>query len=92
MTDARDIVATFVGSLTIVYTIMILIYILQSFIRIGYSSPVMAMRRFLDDTVAPYLQVFRRFIPPLGPIDLSAMVSLFVLWIGSGILQGLITG
>ncbi len=92
MTDAREIVATFVGSLTIVFTIMILVYILQSFVRLGYSTPVMAMRRFLDDTVAPYLQLFRRFIPPLGPLDLSAMVAIFALWIGSGILQGLIAG
>ncbi len=92
MTDAREIVATFVGSLTIVFTIMILVYILQSFVRLGYSTPVMAMRRFLDDTVAPYLQLFRRFTPPLGPLDLSAMVAIFALWIGSGIPQGLIAG
>ncbi len=90
--DIRDALATFVGSATIVYTIMILVYALQSFVPLGYSTPVMVVRRFLDDTVAPYLMVFRRFIRPIGPLDLSAMVGLFVLWIGSGIIQGLIRG
>ena len=69
---------------------MIIAYALQSMVPLGYSSPVMALRRFLDDMVAPYLLVFRRFVPPIGPLDLSAMVGLFALWIASGIVQGLI--
>ena len=90
MTLDRALLATFVGSLTIVYTIMIVIYVLQSFVPLGYSSVVMMLRRFLDETVAPFLQLFRRFIPPIGPLDLSAMAALFVLWIGSGMVQRLI--
>lgn len=90
--DVRDAIATLIGSATIVYTIMILVYALQSFVPLGYSTPVMMMRRYLDDTVAPYLMFFRRFIPPVGPLDLSAMVGLFGLWIVSGIIQGLIRG
>ncbi|MEI6624825.1 MAG: YggT family protein [Thermoleophilia bacterium] len=92
MTFDRALIATFVSSLTIVYTIMILIYAMQSFVPLGYSSPVMTMRRFLDETVAPLLLLFRRFIPPIGPLDLSAMVALFALWIGSGLVQQLIIG
>ena len=90
MTFDRALIATFVNSLTIVYTIMILIYAIQSFVPLGYSSPVMTLRRFLDETVAPLLLVFRRFIPPIGPLDLSAMVVLFALWILSRIVQQLI--
>ncbi len=90
MTLDRELLATFVGSLTTVYTIMILIYVLQSFVPLGYSSVVMMLRRFLDETVAPFLMLFRRFIPPIGPLDLSAMAALFVLWIGSGMVQRLI--
>ena len=52
----------------------------------------MTLRRFLDETVAPLLLLFRRFIPPIGPLDLSAMVALFALWIGSGLVQQLIIG
>jgi len=92
MTFDRALIATFVSSLTIVYTIMILIYAMQSFVPLGYSAPVMTMRRFLDETVAPLLLLFRRFIPPIGPLDLSAMVALFALWIGSGLVQQLIIG
>ena len=92
MTFDRDLIATFIASLTIVYTLMIVAYSLQSFVPLGYSAPVMAVRRFLDDTVAPYLLLFRRFIRPIGPLDLSAMVGLFALWIASQILQGLIAG
>ncbi|MFM7553619.1 MAG: YggT family protein [Actinomycetota bacterium] len=88
----RALIATFVSSLTIVYTIMIIAYALQSFVPIGYSAPVMAVRRFLDDTVAPLLLWLRRFIPPLGPLDLSVMVAVFGLWILSGILQRIIAG
>ena len=92
MTFDRALIATFVSSLTIVYTIMILIYAMQSFVPLGYSAPVMTMRRFLDETVAPLLLLSRRFIPPIGPLDLSAMVALFALWIGSGLVQQLIIG
>ena len=92
MSFDRDLIDTFVGSLTLVYTVMIIAYSLQTIVPIGYSSPVMALRRFLDDTVAPYLLLFRRFIRPIGPLDLSAMVGLFALWIVSQIIQGIIAG
>ena len=92
MDFGRDLVALFINSLTLVYTVMIIAYALQTFVPVGYSAPVMAVRRFLDDTVAPYLLLFRRFIPPIGPLDLSAMVGLFALWIVSQIVQGLIAG
>ena len=92
MTLDRALAASFISSLTLVYTILIVVYALQTMVPLGYSSPVMALRRFLDDTVAPYLLVFRRFIPPLGPLDLSAMVGLFALWIVSEIVQGIVAG
>ncbi|MDP4667679.1 MAG: YggT family protein [Gaiellales bacterium] len=90
MDFGRDLVALFINSLTLVYTVMIIAYALQTFVPIGFSAPVMAVRRFLDDTVAPYLMIFRRFIRPLGPLDLSAMVAIFALWIVSQIVQGII--
>ena len=92
MDFGRDLVALFINSLTLVYTVMIIAYALQTFVPIGFSAPVMAVRRFLDDTVAPYLMIFRRFIRPLGPLDLSAMVAIFALWIVSQIVQSVIAG
>jgi YggT family protein len=40
----------------------------------------------------PYLAVFRRFIPALGPIDLSPIVAIFVLNIAARIITGVIAG
>ncbi|MGO0122351.1 YggT family protein [Desulfothermobacter acidiphilus] len=35
--------------------------------------------RFIYDVTEPYLSFFRRFIPPIGMLDLSPIVALFVL-------------
>jgi YggT family protein len=47
---------------------------------------------FLRDVTEPYLRIFRRFIPPLGPLDLSPIVAILVLQIGGGIIVELIRG
>jgi len=33
---------------------------------------------WISKLVEPYLGIFRRFIPPLGPIDISPIVAIFV--------------
>jgi len=55
---------------------MVLAYIIMSMLPIPYSRTSSAIRNFLDQTVGPVLAFFRRFIPPLGPIDLSPMILL----------------
>jgi uncharacterized protein YggT (Ycf19 family) len=35
--------------------------------------------RFLHDVCEPYLRLFRRVLPPVGPLDLSPMVAVIVL-------------
>jgi YggT family protein len=51
--------------------------VLSSLVRLPYSfNPVV---RFLYDVCEPYLRLFRRIMPPLGPIDLSPMVGVLVL-------------
>jgi YggT family protein len=39
------------------------------------------IQRFLYDVCEPYLRLFRRVLPPLGPLDLSPMVAVIVLFI-----------
>jgi YggT family protein len=69
----QDFVVVFVG----VYALVIFAYVLASFFRLPYSfNPVM---RFLHDVCEPYLSLFRRFLPPLGPIDFSPFVGVLVL-------------
>ena len=89
--DRYDL-ARFVDALTLVYTIMIFAYIVLGLLPLGYSSPLARVREFLDQTVSPYLNIFRRFLPSVGMFDFSPMIGLFVLWIGNRIVTGIITG
>ncbi|MBA4494232.1 YggT family protein [Paenactinomyces guangxiensis] len=59
-----------------IYYIMIFVYILFSWFPNVQGSPVGTL---LGRLVEPYLSVFRRFIPPIGVIDLSPIVALFAL-------------
>ncbi|MCT6924028.1 MULTISPECIES: YggT family protein [Bacillales] len=68
-----------------IYTFMIIGYILMSWIPAAQDS---AVGRFLATLVEPYLGIFRKFIPPLGMIDISPIVALFALRF---IQQGVIT-
>jgi uncharacterized protein YggT (Ycf19 family) len=95
--DARDEIAGYVGAIFLVYTLLIIAYILSSMFfafggRVPYSRWSSAVLGFLRDVCEPYLGVFRRFIPPLGPIDLSPIVAIFVLNIAARIITGVIAG
>jgi YggT family protein len=70
------------GFVVVAY-ILLLAYIVMSLLPLPYSRTTAAIRNFLDQTVGPVLAFFRRFTPPLGPIDISpmiALVALYVLW------------
>jgi YggT family protein len=81
---------TFVDVFLWVYTLLLFAYILTSWIRLPYSPWLNRVQRFLYDVCDPYLRIFRRFLPPLGPLDLSPMVAIFVLFIVRGILTSLL--
>jgi YggT family protein len=75
--DAVDQVQTFVTIFVDVYILLIFVYVLTSWIRLPYSlSPI---QRFLYDVCEPFLRLFRRILPPLGPLDLSPIVAVFAL-------------
>jgi YggT family protein len=81
-------VITYVNALFIVFTIVILLRILLSFITIvPMRRSTQAVYDFIIDSTEWYLRIFRRFIPPLGMFDLSPIVAIIVL----GILQVLVT-
>ena len=42
------------------------------------------MLEFLRQVCEPYLSIFRRFIPPIGPLDISPIVAILVLSIVGG--------
>ena len=97
LATARSQVADYVSALISVYVVLILIYILSTLFfsfggRTPYNRALSAVLDFLRQVCEPYLRFFRRFIPPLGPLDLSPMVAIIVLYVVGGIVVGLIRG
>jgi YggT family protein len=77
--DAISRVQDFVNVLTTVYIIVIFAYVLTGWIRLPYSPTLNRIQRFLYDVSEPYIRLFRRILPSLGPLDLSPMVAVIVL-------------
>jgi YggT family protein len=97
LATTRDSIADFVSALLLVYTILIIAYIFSSMYfnvggRLPYSRWSRSVLDFLRDVSEPYLAIFRRFIPPFGPLDLSPMVATIVLWLVGGLIVALIRG
>jgi YggT family protein len=97
LATARDQAASFVEALLLVYTIIIIAYIFTSMYfnvggRIPYSRWSRSILDFLRDVSEPYLSIFRRFIPPFGPLDLSPMIATIVLWLVGGVIISLVQG
>jgi YggT family protein len=97
LATARDDIAGYVQAVIRVYTLLIIAYILSSMFfafggRVPYARWSSAVLGFLRDVCEPYLSVFRRFIPALGPIDLSPIIAIFVLNILGNIVVRLIQG
>jgi YggT family protein len=94
--STRETIADFLSALLTVYTLIIFAYIISTlvlqFARPSYSRPLDAVLGFLRDVSEPYLRIFRRFIPPLGPIDISPIVAIFVLRIVGGIIITAVRG
>ena len=94
---ARESIADFLQALLWVYLIIIFAYIITSLIfsfggRIPYSKWSSWTLGFLRDVTEPYLGLFRRFIPPIGPVDVSPIVAILVLQIVGNIVIDLIHG
>jgi YggT family protein len=85
-----DTLANFVYVFLWVYLLLLFAYILTSWIRLPYRPWLNRVQRFLYDVCDPYLRIFRRFLPPLGPLDLSPMVAIFVLLIVQNVLVSLL--
>jgi len=97
LATARQDIAGYVDALVLVYTILILAYIVSQWVfaagaRMPYNRAVDAVLTFLRDVVEPYLRLFRRFIPPLGPVDVSPIVAVLVLQVVGRIVVGLVAG
>ncbi|GAE33872.1 YggT family protein [Halalkalibacter akibai] len=63
-----------------IYSFFIIGYILMSWFPNARESSV---GQFIGRIVEPYLEPFRKFVPPLGMIDLSPIVAIIVLRLAS---------
>jgi YggT family protein len=93
----RGNVADYVSALFIVYVILIFARIVISFVpRMPYRPWLRSVLDFITETTDPYLNFFRRFLPPIGgggfALDLSPMIGLIVLFVAQAIVVGLIRG
>jgi YggT family protein len=93
----RQDIADYVQAVFYVYTLLIIAYILSSLFfafggRVPYSRWFSALLGFLRDVCEPYLAIFRRFIPAIGPLDLSPVVGILLLNIVGSVVANLIAG
>ena len=77
---AAEIIApiiTGVSTFLSIYFLLLIVRILLSwFPNIDWSNPVFSTISQLTD---PYLNIFRSIIPPIGGLDLSAILAIFAL-------------
>lgn len=67
---------TFLTTLIDIYSYALIVYILMSWFPNARDTKI---GQLLAAICEPYLEPFRRIIPPIGMIDVSPIVALFVL-------------
>jgi len=97
LATVRTDIGDYLSVLLYVYSLLIFAYIISTFIfafgvRLPYSRVLDAVLTFLRDVCEPYLRIFRRFIPPFGPLDLSPMIALFALYFLGGLIVSAVRG
>ncbi|MEH2313838.1 MAG: YggT family protein [Nostoc sp.] len=70
-----------------IYTVLLIIRVLLTWFPTinWYNQPFSALSQITD----PYLDLFRRVIPPLGGMDFSAMLAIILLQVVGGLIGGL---
>ena len=82
--------AYLIYSLADVYTMIVFVYVLMSWIP-SSTGIIADIYRVLGKVCDPYLNLFRRFIPPIGGmVDISPIVALLVLQFGVRLIIGIL--
>jgi uncharacterized protein YggT (Ycf19 family) len=90
LADVGSQLASFVYVFIWVYILLLFAYILTSWVRLPYRPWLNRVQRFLYDVCDPYLRLFRRFLPPLGPLDLSPMLGVITLIVIQQVLHAIL--
>lgn len=89
----RSEIADYVNALFLVYFILIFARILMSWIpRMPYNVYLRAVVGFVEETVNPYLNLFRRVLPPIGMFDFSPIIAIILLFVAQALIVGAIEG
>jgi YggT family protein len=88
LADAVGTLERFVSVFVWVYILLIFAYVLSSWVRV--PDALRPLVTFLRDVCEPYLRLFRRVLPTLGPVDLSPIVAVFALYIALWLVNNLL--
>lgn len=95
---SRVDVAQYLSTLIYIYVALILIRVILSYFqRMPYNRALAAVVAFVEDVTNPYLNLFRRLVPPvkMGPaaLDLTPMIATFALiFVGLYVVVPLVAG
>jgi YggT family protein len=84
LASVRTSIADYLSVLIYVYTLLIVLYVITQLLfsfglRPPYSRTGDALLGFLRDVCEPFLRLFRRVLPQMGPFDFSPIVAILVL-------------
>ena len=96
LASTRDSIADYVNALFLVYIVLIFIRVLLSWIpRLPYNPVLRTVVEFVHQVTDPYLNLFRRILPPVGgsgfALDLSPIIAIIVLLVAQAVVVGLIS-
>lgn len=84
----NDIIATLLQVLSQtleIYSLILIVRVLLSwFPNLDWSNPILSTVSSITD---PYLNVFRGLIPPIGGLDLSAILAFILISVMQGLLN-----
>lgn len=98
LASVRTEVAGYLSTVIYVYILLIIAYIVVQLlfsagIRPPYSRASDRILGFLHDVCEPFIRIFRRFAPRVGPLDLSPTLAILSLYIVDiVVVQGIIHG
>lgn len=81
-----------ISALVNFYECLVIIWCFMSWFPLREGSLMYDVAVVIDRIVSPYMNLFRRFIPPLGGMDFSPIVGLFVLSFGERLIFRLLLG
>jgi YggT family protein len=72
------------------YSVYILIFAVFVLAILSWVNPYAPVLPVFDAITRPFLRPLRRFIPPVGRVDLTPMILLVLLWVALFLIDGLL--